>query len=332
MKRLPLLLLVAGCSGAASPAPNDRVIMTGFPGKPGVVLCDSGGRWGVGSAGIEHWIFDPREKKEHDPSNGGAKMSIFRDSLPFPQFSWGTGDFEVTQLVFPVGDGFMARYHVMNHGEEPREVRLLVGRHDKSGTLPPLVSAGKPSETSASHVAFDLKIEAGASQFVILSTPGAEGRDPNDALDEAVAAWEKIMVRPITITDAQAQSAYCLDLAGRALGHAGCAESARKFEERFVRKDGESIRLLADVPDEWMLETIEVKGLKTDFGAISFKHAGFYNNRTLDLEPGCAPPGGFLMPVGPKHKARIDGKPAESKDGLLRIPAGTKRVELDRPH
>ena len=331
MKRL-LPLILAGCSAAPSSGAPGKVIVTGFPGKAGVVLCDSGGRWGVGGPGIEHWIFDPRDKKEHDPSNGGAKMSIFRDSLPFPQFSWGSGDFEVTQLVFPVGDGFMARYHVMNHGEEPRDVRLVVGHRDRSGALPPLVSAGKPSETSDTHLAFDLKIEPGASQFVVLSTPGAEGRDPNDALDEAVAAWEKILARPITITDAEAQSAYCLDLAGRALGHAGCAESARKFEERFAKKEGDSIRLLGDVPNEWMLETIEAKGLKTDFGPLSFKHAGFYNNRTLDLEPGCSPPGGFLMGVGPKHKARIDGRPAEAKDGLLRIPAGTKRVELDRPH
>ena len=38
------------------------------------------------------------------------------------------------------------------------------------------------------------------------------------------------------------------------------------------------------------------------------------------------------MAVTGKHKAKIDGKDVEAKDGMLRIPAGTKRVELARPH
>ena len=122
------------------------------------------------------------------------------------------------------------------------------------------------------------------------------------------------------------------DLAGRALGTPGCAESARKLEAGFVRREGDALRLLGDVPEPWLLDALEVTGFKTDFGALTFRHVGFYNNRTLDLEPGCAPPGGFLMPVGPKHKAKIDGKDAEAKDGLLRFPSGTKRVELTRPY
>ena len=331
MKRILVPLILAGCSASSPSATSDRVIVTGFPGKPARILCDSGGRWGTDAPAVEHWIFDPKDKKEHDPSGGGPKMSIFRDSLPFPQFSWGTGDFEVTQLLFPAGNGFIARYHVMNHGEEARSVRLFVGSRNGSRNGPALTGT-KPSEKSEGRLAFDLQIDPGASQFVVLSTAEAGSLDAGDALDEAAAQWEKILARPITITDTAAQSEYCLDLAGRALGRAGSAESVRRFEERFVRRDGDALRLLSGVPDEWMLEAIEVKALATDFGPISFKHAGFYNNRTLDLEPGCSPPGGFLMSISAKHKVRIDGKPAEARDGVLKIPAGTKRVELDRPH
>jgi hypothetical protein len=334
MKRSLLVLLLAGCSAAdtpANPPPSGRTLVTGFPGKPALAHCDASGRWGMGVASIEHWIFDPREKKDHDPSNGGAKMSIFRDSLPFPQFSWGTGDFEITQLLFPAGDGFMARYHVMNHGDEPRTVRLYVGLRTASGQAPALASSTKPSETSAASMAFDLKIDPGASQFITLTTPGAEGRDPNDALNDAAAAWEKILARPIALQDLAAQAAYVEDLAGRALGLKGADERVRSFEERFVKREGNALRLFGEVPEAWILETIDVKNLKTAFGPLSFKHTGFYNNRVLDLDPGCTPTDGFLMTVGAQHKAKLDGKEAQVKDGVLRIPAGTKRVELVRP-
>ena len=334
MRRWLPILVHAGCSGTDAPegrAPAGRTLVTGFPGKPAVARCDSDGRWGVGAAGIEHWIFDPREKKEHDPSNGGAKMSIFRDSLPFPQFSWGTGDFEITQLVFPAGDGFIARYHVMNHGEEARAVRLCVGTRRGSWAGPPLLGTA-PSERSDGHQSFDLRIDPGASQFVVLSTVEAANLDPGDALDAAAAQWEKILSRPISIQDAAAQSEYVGDLAGRALGVKEADGRVRAFEERFVKREGEALHLLPAVPEAWLLETVEVKGLKTDFGPLSFKHVGFYNNRTLDLEPGCAPPGGFLLAVGMKHIVKIDGKDVTPKDGVLRVPAGARRVELARPH
>jgi hypothetical protein len=327
MKRALVLAFLAGC-GAPETAP--KTVTIGMPGSPRVATCDALGRWGLGGSAVEHWIYDPADKKEHDPSNGGAKSSLFRDSLPFPQFSWGTGDFEVTQLLVPVGQGFMARYHVMNHGEQARTVRLIVGQHVKSGMLPPLVPATKPTEKSESQFAFDLEIEAGASQFVVLTTPEAAGRDPNDALDEAVATWEKLLSRPISIQDAEAQSAYVQDLAGRALGVKGADRRVRTFEERFVKREGDALRLMGDVPEAWLLETIEVKGLKTDFGPITLRHVGFYNSRTLDLEPGCSPPGGFLLGVDQKHRFKIDGKSAEASGGVLRIPAGTKRVELAR--
>jgi len=322
MKRVLLALVLAGCAGPSAGTPESGL----------AVPHDSRGRWGVASPTIAHWLYDPDEKRDRDPSGGGPKSSLYRDSLPFPQFTWGSGDFQVTQLVFPVADGLMARYHVMNHGSEPRAVRLLVGSHDGSTRLPALVSGIAPAEKSDTLLAFDLKIEPGASQFVLLGTPETAGRDPVQALDEATARWEKLMGRTITISDPEGLAAYCRDLAGRALGTPGCAESARKLEAGFVRREGDALRLLGDVPEPWLLDALEVTGFKTDFGALTFRHVGFYNNRTLDLEPGCAPPGGFLMPVGPKHKAKIDGKDAEAKDGLLRFPSGTKRVELTRPY
>jgi hypothetical protein len=325
MKRLTLFLILAGCSSPPSPGASDRMIVTGFPGKQVMSVNEGSGRWD----GIDHWIFDPKDKKEHDPSNGGARMSIFRDSLPFPQFTWGSGDFDVTQLVFPFGDGFIARYHVMNHGEESRSVRLVVGSRDGSAKLPPLQPSINPTEKTNSRMGFDLTIQPGASEFIVLSTAGAI-RDPNDALDEAVATWEKLLARPITIADPAALSAYCRDLAGRVLAAPGSDEAVRKFEERFVKKEGDALRLLGEVPLEWLLETIDVKGLKTDFGPLTFRHVGFYNSRTLDLEPGCAPPKGFLIAVDSKHSAKIDGAPTEVKDGTLRVPAGARRVELAR--
>jgi hypothetical protein len=218
----------------------------------------------------------------------------------------------------------------MNHGSDAHTVRLNVGQASLAGATHHLIPSSKPSEISKGILSFDLKIEPGASQFVVVATPGAEGRDPNDALDEAVAKWEKLLARPITIADTAALSAYCLDLAGRAMGESARAEAVRIFEERFVKKEGNALRLLGDVPEAWILESIEVKELKTDFGPLTFRHVGFYNSRTLDLESGCAPPGGFLLAVDAKHSAKIDGAVADVKDGLLRIPSGAKRVELAR--
>lgn len=326
MKRTLLALLLAGCSGGSpSPAPA-------APGTPRLAASDSLGRWGADAATLEHWLYDPQEKKERDPSIGAPKSSLYRDTLPFPQFSWGSGDFEVTQLVFPAGDGFMARYHVMNHGSEARAVRLLVGSRDRSSKLPPLVAASAPSEKSDTQLAFDLTIEPGASQFVVLSTPEAAGRDPREALEEAAARWERLMGRTITLPDAAQQADYCRNLAGRVLGTPGCAEAVHALEARFAKREGNALRLFGEVPEAWLLETIEIRGLKTDFGPLTLKHTGFYNNRMLEFEAGCAPPDGFLMTVGTKHKAKIDGKEAQEKDGVLRIPSGTKRVELARPH
>jgi hypothetical protein len=330
MNRSIALLLLLGCSSEKAATPPDRVLATGLPGKAHQALCDSLGRWGVDQISIEHWLHDPKTNKDREPANGSPRLSIFRDTLPFPQFTWGTGDFEVTQLIFPAADGFIARYHVMNHGEEARSVRLLVGGHETNGKTPPLAPSPEPSEKTSAYMAFDLKMDPGMSQFVVLRTPGSGTQDPSDALDDAAATWEKILSIPIAIPEPEAQAAYALDLAGKALGRPGSSEAVEALEHRFVKREGNALRLLGDVARPWLLETIEVKGLKTDFGPLSFRHVGFYNSRTLDLSAGCAPPGGFLLPADPRQKATIDGKEAVITDGVLSIPAGSRTVELSR--
>ena len=71
--------------------------------------------------------------------------------------------------------------------------------------------------------------------------------------------------------------------------------------------------------------------MPTDFGPLTFRYQGAYNNRTFELKPGCAPPDGFLIAVPEKLVARIDGKAAPAKDGLLRVPAGAAFVEVSYP-
>src|SRR5262245_3879077 len=165
------LLLVAGCDkkesttadccqtqetakitprGITRPA---GLVLTGLPESPDLVACDARGRWGIKTPSIDHSIVDPKEKAPLTPAECNPKLSFYRDSLPFPQLNWKSGDWEVTQLVFPVGKGFVARYHVMNHGEEARTGQLKVG-----GSGMTLATAG---QTPSSSLAFDLKVEPG---------------------------------------------------------------------------------------------------------------------------------------------------------------------------
>ena len=64
---------------------------------------------------------------------------------------------------------------------------------------------------------------------------------------------------------------------------------------------------------------------------LSFRYQGAYNNRTFELKPGCAPPDGFLVAVPDKLVARVDGKDAPAKDGVIRVPAGARFVEVSYP-
>jgi hypothetical protein len=344
-----LLLLVAGCSEkkedctaaccqtpskAAAITPRDisrtdGVLLTGLPDSPDLAACDSRGRWGLKTAVFEHSLEDPKEKAPLLPEESKPRITLYRDSLPFPQVNWKSGDWEVTQLLFPVGKGYAARYHVMNHGEDPREGHLKVGVRNASDGAPTLAAAGKPA---ASNIQFDFKCEPGVSQFFFVTTPDLAGSVPEDALDQVTAQWEKLIGnRALKVPDENAATDYYGNLAGMLLGVKGCAEAVAKTELMFAKVDGKSVRLLGGIPEKWNLEAIEVRELPTEFGPLSFKYQGAYNNRTLELSPGCAPPDGFLIAVPEKLVARVDGKDAAASAGTLKIPAGAKFIEVSYP-
>jgi hypothetical protein len=99
----------------------------------------------------------------------------------------------------------------------------------------------------------------------------------------------------------------------------------------FARKEGKALRLMAGTPDAWHVEAIEVLGMPTEFGPLSFRYQGAYNNRTFELKPECRPPDGFIVAVPEKLVARIDGKDAPARDGAIRVPAGARFVEVSYP-
>lgn len=334
MKRacIAALLLAAGCGKQEDklcglppeppPAPRNLtvpagVVLTGVPQSPELALCDARGRWGLRQPEIEHSIVDPKEKAPLRPAEGNPKLSLYRDSLPFPQVNWKSGDWEVTQLLFPVGKGFAVRYHVMNHGEGARTGKLKIS---------------SPGLALAPKLEFDLQVDPGASQFFHVTTPELGGNVPDDALDQATAQWEKLIgKRALKLPDVAVVTEYYSQLAGQLLGVTGCAEAVAKTESMLAKKEGGAIRLLGGIPEAWQLEAIEVGEIPTDFGPLSFRYQGVYNNRTLELKPGCKPPEGFVLAAPPKLAARIDGKDVAIKDGVLRVPAGAGFVELSHP-
>jgi hypothetical protein len=300
------------------------VVLTGLPESPDLAACDARGRWGVKTPAIEHSIVDPKEKGPLLAAECSPQLSLYRESLPFPQVNWKSGDWEVTQLVFPVGKGFVARYHVMNHGEDPRTGQLKVGG---SG-----ITLAAHDQKPSSSLTFDLKVDPGVSVFINVTTEDLAGKVADDALDQATAAWEKLIgSRGLQLPDAAAVTDYYANLAGKLLGVEGCAEAVAKTEAMLIRREGNALRLMAGMPEPWQLEAIEAREIPTDFGPLSFRYQGVYNNRTLELKPGCKPPDGFLVSVPPKLVPKIDGKDAKAKDGVLGVPAGANFVELSYP-
>lgn len=358
MKRpwIALLLLVAGCDSKAgpqdgspapivAPAPHrdiarvEGVLLSGLPESTELAACDARGRWGIKTPAIEHWIVDPAEKAPLLPQENAPKVTLFRDSLPFPQTNWKAGDWEVTQLLFPVGKGFAVRYHVMNHGEQAHSAQLHVGlREAGKGEAAMIAAADQPAATT---LKFELKVDPGVSQFLIVTTPDLAGKFPEDALDQATAAWEKLLgSRALLLPDPAASAEYFNNLAGQILGVAGCAEAAAKTEQMLAKKEGNSLHLLTGIPEKWNLEAIEARELPTEFGPLSFKYQGAYNNRRFEFKPGCKPPGGFRIEVPEKLIAHIDGKDApimtvgfrdNPKVRSLSVPAGATIVELSYP-
>jgi len=346
------LLVLAGCSdgkgdgpaaassktdGTAAPVAlrdvsrSDGLLLTGLPDSPELAVVDSRGRWGVKTAVIEHSLEDPKEKTRLLPEESKPRITLYRDTLPFPEVNWKSGDWEVTQLLYPLGKGYVARYHVMNHGDEPREGHLKVGVPTGSGgtDAPLIAAAGKPA---APVLQFDFKCDPGVSQFFNVTTADLGGVVPDDALDQATAQWEKLYGdRSLRLPDPAVETAYSSNLAGLLLGVKGCAEAAAKTEQMLAKVEGKALRLLGGIPEKWHLEAIEARGIPTEFGPLSFKYQGAYNNRTFELLPGCSPPDGYLLSVPDKLVARIDGKDAPAVGGLLKVPATAKFVEVSYP-
>jgi hypothetical protein len=347
-------LLAWGAAGCGGSPPTDRpareatriegMTYVGLPESPQLAACDPLGRWTLGETPVEHWLVDPQNSRGpiQNPQEGSPKPSLFRSTTPFPQITWDSGDFEVTQLLYPAGPGFVARYHVMNHGSETRTCRLVIGRRtapENAASTGPvqvdprtsIVPVEAPAEQTKSHLAYDLTIEPGGSQFIQVTTADLGGRIPEDALDQAAQRWASLLgPRRISLPDPSLMRTYYADRAGMALGLKGCEAAVAQTESRLARREGKALRLLPDLPEEWAVDTLEVRALPTDFGPLSFSYQGAFNSRTLDLEDTCRPPDGFLISVPSGLKATVDGKPGRADGGLLRLPPGTRRLEFDR--
>ena len=340
------LLLIAGCASSAASRPQARpegVVLVGEPGAPALSSCDRLGRWEVGGATVEHWLYQPDDQRLFKGPEGAREHGLFRGRLPFPYNVWQPSAFQVNQLVYPAGNGFVAMYHVMNHGGEARTARLFIGLADGGGVDGrSLVAAGRTVAVASeppgastegaegrSALAYDLSIEPGTSRFVFLTTPELEGRVTPEMLEAAIARWEKRLgARTFRVPDPAVVTAYHADLAGEILGIAGCARSVEAVHGRLARAEDGALRLLADVPSGWLSDTIEVAGLPTPFGPLSLKHEGAFAHRTLELGEACRPPKGFRLAVAAGLKATIDGRPAAPREGVLEIPAGSRRIEL----
>ena len=125
------------------------------------------------------------------------------------------------------------------------------------------------------------------------ATIAASGTYTVNRPDDAAKLWEEALGgRRVVVPDPAAVTAYHADLAGAALGVAGCRESAAAFEARLAKAEGEALRLFPGIADAWRKDTMEIDKLPTPFGPLTLRYEGVYAHRTLDLEPGCRPPGG----------------------------------------
>jgi hypothetical protein len=355
MRPFTALLLsaaLAGCAASPSSGPAgvpaerpENVVLVASPDGGPIASCDLWGRWTQSGVAVEHWLFQPDDKREFTTADGARSFGLFRGTVPFPHHVWQPSDFQVNQIVYPTSGGFVAMYHVMNHGNDPRTCRLFLGVAEQTpstrsgrallvGGKPVLVASEEPvaaaeGSRGRTALAYDLAIEPGASSFVFLTTPDLEGKVTPDLLDRAAALWEKrLSGRRVTVPDPKAMTAYYADLAAAVLGVAGCEARAAELESRLARAEGGALRLLAGVPESWLGETIEAEGIPTPHGPLSFRYEGAYFNRTFVLGEGCRPPDGFRIAVPASLQAKIDGKPADAKDGVLTVPAGARRVEM----
>nr|WP_315049651.1 discoidin domain-containing protein [uncultured Brevundimonas sp.] len=101
----------------------------------------------------------------------------------------------------------------------------------------------------------------------------------------------------------------------------------------YERDDG-ALVLAAGVPVRWFdtTEGVGVSGLRTPYGALTYRLRKVGRDYRLDLAGEAAPPGGFVLrwPEGEGRPGsiRIEGRAAAWTGDALAIPAGTKRVVL----
>ena len=92
--------------------------------------------------------------------------------------------------------------------------------------------------------------------------------------------------------------------------------------------------LAAGVPVRWFdtTEGVGVSGLRTPYGALTYRLRKVGRDYRLDFAGEAAPPGGFVLrwPEAEARPAsvRIDGRAAAWTGDALAIPAGSKRVVL----
>lgn len=332
-RAIPWLVALSACSSGAPEtprvpaAPAPEGIPVGLPDERPRAFCDASGRWSAAGRPVEHWIEPGPGEEAARPSGGSPRLSLFRGALPFPQVTWDAGGgLQVTQLLYPAGPaGVVARYHVMNHGDEPRSCRLRVTPGD-------LVPSGAGAARTPSGWALALRVEPGASAFAHLTTPDLAGRAEPEDLERAAAAWERAFEgRRVRLPDADATTEYYAALAATRMGLADRAAAVERLWGRLARPEGGALRLLPDVPEAWLYQTVEAERIPTPFGALTLQYEGAFNARAIELRGDCRPPEGFLLEVPPDLAARIDGRPAAPSGGLLRVPPGARRIELVRP-
>ena len=101
----------------------------------------------------------------------------------------------------------------------------------------------------------------------------------------------------------------------------------------YERDRDHALVLAAGVPTAWLEgEGVGVAGVRTAYGALTYRLRRDRDGYLLTLDGAVTPPGGFVIqwPAGetPPATVRIDGRAAAWVGGALAIPAGARRVEM----
>ncbi|HEY0660041.1 MAG TPA: discoidin domain-containing protein [Lysobacter sp.] len=102
----------------------------------------------------------------------------------------------------------------------------------------------------------------------------------------------------------------------------------------YTRDQDEALVIGAGIPADWLEgEGVAVEGLRTPYGALGYALKGSADKVQLTLAPGLAvPPGGVVLSWAyPQQPGRtlVDGKPAQWRNGELRITAAPAKVVIE---